>query len=109
MATITPVAGSSNTVLTPQAATSSDTLAMGTNQRCILQIINGSGGSINVTLAGTNTCNFGSTHNLVVACAVGTTPIEISGTLLQQVVSATGNVTVTYSATTSITVAAVTT
>jgi hypothetical protein len=112
MATITPVASSSNAPLSYQAATASDSLTA-TAQRVTLMVVNGSGASINVTLAGQNPCNYGATHNVVVAVPAGATePIAVVGgstaAAMAGVVSAAGTVTVTYSSITSVTVAATT-
>lgn len=104
MATITPVVSSAaGSGVTFQAASAGgDSLVVG-NNRVTLIIRNASGSSITVTLAGAITCSQGVLHNTVVTCAIGDTDILIP----PQVVSATtGNVGITYSATTSITVAA---
>jgi hypothetical protein len=110
MATITPVSASASAPLTYQAATASDSL-IATAQRLTLMVNNASGGSINVTLAGVVPCNYGTTHNVVVAVAAGTTePIQVAGPgvppAMPGVISA-GTATVTYSSTTSVTVAAI--
>ena len=68
-----------------------------------LHVINGSGGSINVTVAATAPCNHGTTHNVVVAVPagqqrrIGPFPTSRFG----------DNVVVTYSAVTTVTVAAI--
>jgi hypothetical protein len=105
VATITPTAASANTSITPAAASAGgDTVATGSGH-CTLYVVNASGGSINVTLAATQGCNIANQlHNLVVACAAGkTTPIFLP----YYVEDASGNVAVTYSAVTSVTVYAV--
>jgi hypothetical protein len=105
MATITPVVATAagNTVTYAAASAGGDSIVVGSNYVTFL-VRNASGGSINVTMAGAVPCSQGSTHNTVVACAIGDTEILIP----PQVVSpSTGNVAVTYSATASITVAAV--
>lgn len=106
MATITPTASSGNTALTYQAASAGgDTVATGTSQRTVLMVRNASGASINVTLTAVNACDQGFLHNVIVACAVGDTEIFIP----PNCETSAGNCAVTYSATTSITVAAVNT
>lgn len=113
MATITPQAASANTTTTFAAATSGgDTIAAGGNQRVYFLVTNGTGSSINATFAGVTTCNFGSTHNVVVACAGNvTTTIELVGNAavpaMAGTLTAAGNIGVTYSSVTTITVAAV--
>lgn len=117
MATISPTAP--GTSVTPAAASGGgDTLALGSAQRCTLNIVNGSGSPITVTLAAVTSCNAGAgfLHNVTVSCAANkTTPINISrtdtagtGTALC-IDPATGNVGITYSAVTTVAVYAVTT
>jgi hypothetical protein len=105
MATITPVvASAAGTAVTYAAASAGgDSVVVGSNA-VTFQVRNASGGSINVTFAGAVPCSQGSTHNKVVACAVGDTEIRIPA---QAVDADTGLVAVTYSATSSVTVAAV--
>lgn len=104
MATITPTAASAAgaTVGYTSAAGGGDTLVVGSRSVTFL-VRNASGGSINVTFAGSVACSQGSTHNTVVACPVGDTKILVPA---QAVNVDTGNVAVTYSSATSITVAA---
>lgn len=114
MATIQPTAASSAASITPVAASAGgDTFALGTAQRAVINIVNASGSSINVTLTAVDPCNVGAgfLHNVVVACAAGkTTPIGVAAydKNTNQCIDANGNVAVTYSATTSITVYATT-
>lgn len=105
MATITPT--TSGTSITPAAASGGgDTVATASAQRCILNVVNGSGSSITTTLAATQACNIGGVlHNLVVTCAANkTTPISIPYYCLDS----SGNCAVTYSAVTTVTVYAIT-
>lgn len=106
MATITPVSASSAgaTITFAAASVGGDSVAVGSAARCSLLVRNASGGSINVTLAGAITCSQGSLHNAVVACAVGDTHILLPA---QAITVPAHNVGVTYSAVTSVTVAAV--
>jgi hypothetical protein len=110
MATITPTSASSNASITPAAASGGgDTLALGSSQRGVLNIVNASGSSINVTLTAVKTCNVGAgfLHNVVIACAAGkTTPIglSINDPNTSQCIDSSGNVAITYSAVTSVTV-----
>lgn len=106
MATITPQSAAANAAVTYAAATTGggDSIAMGTNTRVAFLVRNASGSSITVTFTGAVTCSQGSTHNVPVTCAVGDTAILVPA---QAISPTTGNATVTYSAVTSITVAAV--
>ena len=106
MATITPVqAATTGTAVTYVAATAGgDTIATSGYSNVKFLVRNGGGASITVTFAGAVPCSQGATHNVAVTCAVGDTDITIPS----QAISATnGQVGVTYSATTSVTVAAV--
>jgi hypothetical protein len=106
MATITPVTTTSaGTALSFAAASGGgDSLAVGlAGNKCVLHVRNGSGGSITVTLAGSIPCSQGSTHNTAITCAVGDTEIVVPSQCINQT---TGAVAVTYSAVTSVTVAA---
>lgn len=112
MAVITPQAGSVRTGVTPAAASAGgDTLAMGSAQRCILNVVNASGSAITVTLTAVQTCSEGFLHNVTVTCAANkTTPIGVAQNdgATQNCIDQNGNVAITYSATTSVTVYAVT-
>jgi hypothetical protein len=105
MATITPTALTSAGVAVSFAAASvgGDSLATGGAEGVVLHVRNASGGSITTTLAGAVTCSQGSTHNKAVTCAVGDTEIVIPSNVIDPT---THNVAVTYSAVTSVTVAA---
>jgi hypothetical protein len=106
MATITPFAASANAAVTFAAASGGgDTIAVGSAQRCTFIVRNASGSSITATLAAVNACSQGVLHNVVVTCAIGDTDILIPASCI----TSTGTCGVTYSAVTSITVAAVTT
>jgi hypothetical protein len=106
MATINPVAASTAGVaLTYAAATvGGDSLVTGTYSRVALLVRNASGSSITLTLAGAVPCSQGSLHSSVYTCAVGDTEIRIPASTIN---TTTGAVAITYSAVTSITVAAV--
>jgi len=105
MATITPTAATAagGTVGYTAAAGGGDSVVVGTRSDVIFLVRNASGGSINVTFVGSVACSQGATHDTVVACPVGDTKILIPP---QSVAVDTGLVAVTYSAVTSITVAA---
>lgn len=110
MATITPQS-SSGTITYTAASAGGDTVALGsaTNAPRIL-VRNGGGSSINVTLTAVNPCSAGVLHNQVVACPVGDTAIVPNAFVIDTgnpTAANKGNVAVTYSATTSVTVAAV--
>jgi hypothetical protein len=105
MATVTPTAP--GTAVTPAAASGGgDTIVVGSNSKVILNVINGSGSPINVTLTSVKACDNGVLHDVVKACPAGqTTPILIAA---KTVDTATGNVAVAYSAVTTVTVYAIT-
>lgn len=75
--------------------------------RSYLQVTNGGGSSINVTVASPITCSQGGTHPEVVAVGAGVTKILGSFDKNQFNDPVTGRVNVTYSAVTSVTVAVV--
>jgi hypothetical protein len=104
MATITPVASTSTgaTVSYVSAAVGGDSVTVGSNN-VALRVRNGSGGSINVTLTGAQRCNQGSLHDLVVAVAAGA---EKAILIPDRCVDDNGACAVTYSAVTTVTVAA---
>ena len=104
MATITPVSASAagNAVTFAAASVGGDSLVVNSNR--VTLVVRNAGSSITVTLAGSIPCSQGFTHNVAVTCPVGDTDILIP----PQVISAsTGNVGITYSSVTSVTVAAV--
>ena len=108
MATITPPATSAGPLTYAAASAGGDTIAFGTATRPVILIRNASGSSITVTMAGVNPCDQGSLHNVPVVCAVGDTEIDPPAQVIDASSTATrGNVNLTYSATASITVAAV--
>lgn len=108
MATITPQTVSGGAVTYTAASAGGDTVAFGSATRPIILVRNASAASITVTLTGVVPCNFGSVHNVTVTCAVGDTEIAPPAQVIDASNTATrGNVSMTYSATTSITVAAV--
>jgi hypothetical protein len=108
MATVTPVVPTAAGTTFAYAAASGggDSIAVGTTagRKVVFFVKNGDASSITVTLAGAVNCSLGSTHNVVITVP-GTTEKEIvvpAHTINQT----TGNVAVTYSAVTSVTVAA---
>lgn len=70
-------------------------------------IKNSSGGSITVTFAAQNDCNFGETHDAAVSVPNGTIGFIASRFSAQRFNDSSGYVQVTYSGVTSVTVAAV--
>jgi hypothetical protein len=106
MATIAAQAATTNAALTYAAATAGgDTIAGGSAQRTTLFVRNAGGASITTTLTAVNACSQGFLHNVVVTCAIGDTEIALPAAAQ----SAAGNYGLTYSAVTSVTVAAVNT
>lgn len=109
MANITPVAAATTgaTYAAPAAATGGgDTIVLGTVAvgSVIFLVANGDVASKTVTLTGTVTCSQGSTHNQAVVVGAGVTmAILINPACVN---ATTGNVAVTYSAVTSVTVSA---
>ncbi|GAC1375757.1 MAG: hypothetical protein NVSMB4_04160 [Acidimicrobiales bacterium] len=105
MAVITAQASAANAALTYAAATAGgDTVTIGSAQRCTILVRNASAGSITLTVTAVNACSQGVLHNLVVTCPVGDTEVAVTSNY----VSSSGQVALTYSAATSVTVAAVT-
>lgn len=108
MATINPQTGSGNTVTYASASAGGDVVAFGTATRPVILVRNASAGSITVTLSGVNPCSQGFTHTIAYPCAVGDTEIIPPAYTIDASNTATrGNVSVTYSASASVTVAAV--
>lgn len=109
MATITPVssAGGATAVLTfASASGGGDTIAAASGKQVVLLVNNADASSKTVTLAGVVPCSQGSTHNVATSVAAGkTAEIPVPP---QCIDPTTGNVAVTYSAVTSVTVAATT-
>jgi hypothetical protein len=105
MANITAQAASANAALTYTAASGGgDTIVTGSAQRTTLFVRNG-GSSITLTITAVNACNQGFLHNVIVTCAAGDTEIYLP----QNCETTGGNFGITYSAVTSVTIAAVNT
>jgi len=106
MASIAAQAASANAALTyAAAAAGGDTIVGGSAQRTTLFVRNASAASITTTLTAVNACNQGFLHGVVITCGVGDTEIYLP----PGCETATGNFGITYSAVTSVTVAAVNT
>ena len=104
MANIQAQATSANTALTYAAASAGgDVVVLGSAQRATLLVRNAGTASITVTFAAVTACSQGFLHNTVVTCAVGDTEASVP-----QVAITAGTASITYSAATSVTVAAVT-
>jgi len=86
------------------ATNGGDTMPAGDHN--VLQVKNGSGGAITVTIAGNVPCNQGFTHNVAVSVAAGASE-EIGPLPASRFGDVNGLVTITYSAVASLTVAAV--
>lgn len=105
MATLSPQPAGA---LTYAAATAGgDTLALGTATNRPVFLVRNGGSSRTVTLAGVNKCNLGFTHDQVVTCAAGDTEIVPAAQTIDRTPATSGNVTVTYDAVTSLTIALV--
>lgn len=108
MATLNPVATTTAgaPVVMVAATSGGDTIAAGlTGAKTTFVVANGSGSSITVTLAGAVNCSQGALHNVPYTVAAGATEyIVVPGTCINQ---STGGVAVTYSAVTTVTVAAI--
>lgn len=107
MANITPIqlsSSNSNTFAFAAASGGGDTVINATaSPETVLVVNNASGSSITVTLAGISSCNFGVTHNATYTVAANTVlPIKIAGAYI----NSSNQVGVTYSAVTTVTVAA---
>lgn len=94
--------------LTPSAAAAAsgggDTFV--NNGLTFLEVTNGGGSSINVTVAGAQACSQGSTHDNVVAVGAGATKLIGPFPASRFNNPATGAASVTYSSATSVTVRA---
>jgi hypothetical protein len=109
MATINPQTVSGGGVTFAAASAGGDVIAFGTATRPIILINNTSGSSINVTLAGKVPCNLGTLHSLVVPCPTAViTEIDPPQYTIDAATATSGQVSLTYSATTGLTVGAVT-
>ena len=105
MATINAQASTANAAITyTAAAAGGDTIAGGSAQRTTLLVRNG-GATITLTIVAVNACSQGFLHNTLVTCAGGDTEIALPANCE----TASGNYAITYSAVTSLTVAAVNT
>jgi len=106
MANIAAQAASANAALAyAAAAAGGDTIAAGSAQRTTLLVKNASAATITLTIAAVNACSGGFLHNVVVSCLVGDTEIALPANCA----TTAGNYGITYSAVTSVTVAAVNT
>lgn len=106
MATITPVVDTAaGTAVTFAAATAGgDTVATGGNTSTKFTVRNASGSAVTTTIAGVVPCSQGAVHNTVVSCTAG---VDTQIIIPPQCISpTTGNAGITYSAVTSVTVAA---
>lgn len=105
MATITAQASTANTALTYTAANAGgDSIAGASAQRTTLFVRNG-GSTITLTITAVNACNQGFLHNVVVSCLAGDTEVALPSNC-ETTAGAYG---LTYSAVTSVTIAAVNT
>jgi hypothetical protein len=94
--------------VTYAAVAASDTVRP--DDRTFLHVVNGSGADVEVTLTCEGTCSFGSntpTHDRVVDVTAGESRMIPTGPTAQFADATTGLVTVTYEATTSVTIAAI--
>lgn len=108
MATLTPTAGASGQVTFAAASAGGDVVAFGTATRPVILVNNASGASVTVTLTAKQACNQGFLHNVAVACAAGQVTEILPPAQCIDTASATfGQVSLTYSATASVTVGAV--
>lgn len=106
MAVITPVPSSTAgaAIVYAPATSGGDTLAAGLTGGCILKIINAAGSGITVTLAGSIPCSDGFTHAVPYTVPANTTfELVVPRSCVN---ASTGNVAITYSAVTTVTVAA---
>lgn len=108
MATINPQTVSGGAVTFTAASGGGDVVACGTATRPIILINNASGSSVSVTMAGKVPCSQGSLHSVVVPCPAGAiTEIDPPANVIDAATATYGQVSLTYSATTSVTVGAV--
>ena len=103
--TLQPIA-IAGTVVTAAAATVTEGDKFQNDGQTLLKVINGSGASINVTIAAPQVCNQGFNHALVVAVAAGATKY-IGKFNPNQFNDAAGDVLVTCSAVATVTLAAI--
>jgi hypothetical protein len=107
MATITPATTSGSAITYTAASAGGDTVAFGSATRPIIVVRNASASPITVTLAGVIACSQNFLHNQVVTCPVGDTDIDPQNNVISQAPATYGQVTLTYSATASISVGAI--
>lgn len=105
MSTLTPVSASqTGTISYVAAGAGGDSIFVGSRSSVALVVRNASAGSVTATLAGVAACSQGTVHTFPTVCAVGDTEINVP---VYCVNPSTGLASVTYSATASVTVAAV--
>lgn len=108
MATISPASGASASVAFTAASSGGDVVAFGTATRPIILVNNASGSAVTTTLAAKQACNQGFLHNVAVTCAAGqVTEIDPPAQCIDTAAATYGQVSLTYSATASVTVGAV--
>jgi hypothetical protein len=108
MATITPSNTSGAAVTFAAASAGGDTVAFGSASRPIVLVNNTSGSTVTVTLTAVNACSQNFLHNQAATCPAGTiTEIVPNAAVIDGTPANRGNVLVTYSSATSVTVGAV--
>ncbi len=102
--TATPLSATSGVLANPQAVAGTDTVGVNDigDRGCILLVTNGSGGSINVTIADPGRTRLGNTGSAA-AQAVANTATRVFKIVPEHVDPATGVATITYSGTTTVT------
>lgn len=104
MSALTPQNGRATAVLTYSPASAGGDTVANKGSQVELLVRNASAGSINVTINGVYACSQGVVHNTVVACAVGDTTIAVPPSAFDPV---SGVASIAYSASASVTVAAI--
>lgn len=108
MATINPQTVSGGAVTFAAASVGGDVVAFGSATRPIILVNNASGSSVTVTLAAKQACSQGFLHNVAVTCPAGAvTEIDPPAQCIDSASATYGQVSLTYSASTSVTVGAV--
>jgi hypothetical protein len=107
MATITPSNTSGAAVTFAAASAGGDTVAFGSASRPIVLVNNTSGSTVTVTLTAVNACSQNFLHNQSATCPTGITEIVPNAAVIDGTAANRGNVLVTYSSATSVTVGAV--
>lgn len=108
MATINPQTVSGGAVAFTAASAGGDTFAFGQATRPVIFINNASGSAVTVTQTAVNPCSQNFLHNTATNCPAGTiTEIIPAPSAISSASGSVGNVSVTYSAVTSVTVGAV--